>query len=31
MVDAFRAQLDALMGVNRNGDAVRRCSLHGRA
>ena len=24
MVDAFRAQLDALMGVNRNGDTVRR-------
>ena len=23
MVDAFRAQLDALMGVNRNGDVVR--------
>jgi hypothetical protein len=23
MVDAFRAQLDALMGVDRNGDRVR--------
>ena len=27
MVDAFRAQLDALMGVNRNGDTVRRALL----
>ena len=32
MVDAFRAQLDALMGVDRNGDRVRGCSARqGRA
>jgi hypothetical protein len=30
MTDAFRAQLDALMGVDRNGDRARACAAAAR-